>query len=193
MDNESGQSIENEEDDSDAQTPASHVPKFEGRSRTTNAIDDLSIGSTANTASTLRSRFIGDAAPTSIATGTTYSVASKSSNGKRQTETRENILISDRVEREKLTEDLLDLTKQLKGAQKNLHEGLAGERKDLHLTAQGLDKNVDEMDAAGKRMGTLRRMTEGKGWFGRMMLYAYIAGLWLLALIIVFVLPKLRF
>jgi hypothetical protein len=97
------------------------------------------------------------------------------------------------VEREKLTEDLLDLTKQLKGAQKNLHEGLAGERKDLRLTAQGLDKNVDEMDAAGKRMGTLRRMTEGKGWFGRMMLYAYIAGLWLLALIIVFVLPKLRF
>ena len=37
------------------------------------------------------------------------------------------------------------------------------------------------------------------GWFlficfwPRMMLYAYIAGLWVLALVIVFVLPKLRF
>jgi hypothetical protein len=49
------------------------------------------------------------------------------------------------------------------------------------------------MEAAGKRMGMLRRMTEGKGWFGRMMLYAWIAGLWVVAILLVFVGPKFRF
>jgi hypothetical protein len=90
-------------------------------------------------------------------------------------------------------DSLLALTRELKTAQTTFHDSLEGEKKHLGLATQGLDRNLDGIDAAGKRMGTLRRMTEGKGWFGRMMLYAYIAGLWVLALVIVFVLPKLRF
>jgi hypothetical protein len=42
-------------------------------------------------------------------------------------------------------------------------------------------------------MGTLRRMTEGKGWWDRIKLYGMIAGLWLIAFLIVFVGPKIRF
>jgi hypothetical protein len=49
------------------------------------------------------------------------------------------------------------------------------------------------MDAASRRMGTLRKMTEGKGWFARMKLYGLIFGLWLVAFLIVFVGPKIRF
>lgn len=58
---------------------------------------------------------------------------------------------------------------------------------------QGLDKNVTGMDAAGRRMGMLRRMTEGRGWWGRMLMYAWIIGLWLVAVFIVYLGPKLRF
>lgn len=60
-------------------------------------------------------------------------------------------------------------------------------------TAEGLEKNAQGMDAAGRRMGTLRRMSEGKGWWGRMMLYAWIGGLWVAAIMLVFVGPKFRF
>jgi hypothetical protein len=49
------------------------------------------------------------------------------------------------------------------------------------------------MEVAGKRMGTLTRMAEGKGWLGRAMMYLWIFGLWIVALVIVFVGPKLRF
>jgi hypothetical protein len=49
------------------------------------------------------------------------------------------------------------------------------------------------MEAAGKRMGLLKRMSEGKGWWGRIMLYAWIGGLWVVAILLVFVGPKLRF
>ena len=49
------------------------------------------------------------------------------------------------------------------------------------------------MEAAGNRMGALRRMTEGKGWWGRIRLYAIIAALWVAAFLLVFVGPKLRF
>jgi len=63
----------------------------------------------------------------------------------------------------------------------------------MDRAVRGLDKNTTGMEAAGKRMGLLKRMSEGKGWWGRMMLYAWIAGLWVVAILLVFVGPKLRF
>jgi len=36
-------------------------------------------------------------------------------------------------------------------------------------------------------------MTEGKGWWGRMILYAWVYGLMLSLVLLVFVMPKLRF
>jgi len=38
----------------------------------------------------------------------------------------------------------------------------------------------------------LSRMSEGRWWWGRMVLYAGIFGLWVVMLLLVFVAPKLR-
>jgi len=42
-------------------------------------------------------------------------------------------------------------------------------------------------------MGMLRKMSEGQGWWGRIKLYAFIFGLWVVCFLVVFVGPKLRF
>ena len=49
------------------------------------------------------------------------------------------------------------------------------------------------MEAAEKRMGMLRRMSEGRGLWGRLLMYVWIVGLMVLALVVVFITPKLRF
>ena len=69
---------------------------------------------------------------------------------------------------------------------------LEDEKGILDRAAQGLDKNELGMEAAQRRMGYLRTMTEGRGWWGRMLMYAYIAGLMALACVIVFVLPRIN-
>lgn len=81
----------------------------------------------------------------------------------------------------------------LKESSKAFATSLDDEKEILDHANQGMDKNVSGLDAAGKRMGMLRSMSEGKGWWGRIMLYAWIAGLWVVALLVVFVMPKLRF
>lgn len=92
-----------------------------------------------------------------------------------------------------LTGSLLSLATSLKNSSLAISSSLALDAETLSRATEGLDRNTTGMDAAGKRMGLLKRMTEGKGWWGRMMLYAWIGGLWILALAIVFVMPKLRF
>ncbi|MCJ1456271.1 hypothetical protein MMC28_006631 [Mycoblastus sanguinarius] len=92
-----------------------------------------------------------------------------------------------------LTTSLLTLAQALKASSTQFSESLATDTETLNRTTEGLDKNTTGMEAAGKRMGLLKRMSEGKGWWGRMMLYAWIAGLWVLAVGVVFVGPKLRF
>ncbi|EDU42891.1 synaptobrevin [Pyrenophora tritici-repentis] len=105
----------------------------------------------------------------------------------------EALLSHERTEQESLTANLLDMAKQLK--QQSIHFGntLEGDKSIVDRTLAGLDKNTLNMDAASRTMGTLRRMTEGKGWWDRMKLYAMIAGLWLIAFLIVFIGPKIRF
>ena len=57
----------------------------------------------------------------------------------------------------------------------------------------GLDATDRGMEAAGRRMGALARMAEGKGWWGRMMLFAVVYGM-MAGLVLMFLfLPKLRF
>ena len=70
---------------------------------------------------------------------------------------------------------------------------LAAEKEVLKSAESGLEKNELGMEKAGRGMGMLRRMTEGQGWWGRIKLYALIAGLWLVAFLLVFLGPKLRF
>ena len=92
-----------------------------------------------------------------------------------------------------LTGSLLALAQSLKASSTQFSDSLTADDEALKRATEGLDKNETGMDAASRRMGMLRKMSEGQGWWGRMMLYAWIAGLWLVAILLVFVGPKLRF
>ncbi|KAL9629891.1 MAG: hypothetical protein Q9164_006676 [Protoblastenia rupestris] len=92
-----------------------------------------------------------------------------------------------------LTSSLLSLAKALKASSTQFSDSLAADDEALRRATEGLDKNERGLEAAGKRMGLLKRMSEGKGWWGRIMLYAWIGGLWVVAVLLVFVGPKLRF
>ncbi|KAJ6206565.1 hypothetical protein PSV09DRAFT_1195833 [Bipolaris maydis] len=103
----------------------------------------------------------------------------------------EALLSYERNEQETLTTSLLDMAKLLKQQSINFSNTLEDDKSVVDRALAGLDKNTLNMDAASRRMGTLRKMTEGKGWWDRMRLYGMIAGLWLIAFLIVFVGPKL--
>ncbi|PYI06886.1 hypothetical protein BO78DRAFT_396854 [Aspergillus sclerotiicarbonarius CBS 121057] len=105
----------------------------------------------------------------------------------------EDTLSSHRAEQEDLTSSLLALASQLKSSSQAFHSSLEAEKSVLARAVDGLDRTTGNMQSAERRMGMLRRMTEGKGWWGRMMLYAWIFGLWVVAILIVFLGPKLRF
>jgi hypothetical protein len=81
----------------------------------------------------------------------------------------------------------------LKASSQAFSSSLESEKTVLDSATSGLDKNELGLEAAQRRMGLLRRMSEGKGWWGRMVMYAWIALLMVIAVIIVFVLPKFRF
>ncbi|KAJ5493846.1 hypothetical protein N7463_009933 [Penicillium fimorum] len=105
----------------------------------------------------------------------------------------ETELSAHRMEQEDLTSSLLTLASQLKSSSQSFQSTLEGEKSALDRAVSGIDRTSTTMEAAGKRMGMLRKMTEGKGLWGRMMLYAWIFGLWVVAILIVYVGPKLRF
>ncbi|EAS31340.3 uncharacterized protein CIMG_06819, partial [Coccidioides immitis RS] len=105
----------------------------------------------------------------------------------------ETTLTNSRLEQDTLTESLLSLASQLKASSKSFQTHLESEKSVLSRATEGLDRNTTGLEAAGKRMGALRRMTEGRGWWGRVLMYLWIFGLWIVAVLIVFVGPKLRF
>jgi hypothetical protein len=110
-----------------------------------------------------------------------------------ETQSKEHSLSAHRHEQEDLTTSLLTLASQLKTSSQSFQSGLEAEKSVLARAVDGIDRTATNMEAAEKRMGLLRRMTEGKGWWGRMMLYAWIVAGWVLAILIVFAGPKLRF
>lgn len=105
----------------------------------------------------------------------------------------EALLSHNRNEQEQLSASLLEMAKQLK--QQSIHFGntLENDQSVLDRAVSSLDKNTSNMDAASQRMGTLRRMTEGKGWWDRIKLWAMIGVLWVACFLVVFLLPKIRF
>ena len=105
----------------------------------------------------------------------------------------EAILSHNRTEQENLTDSLLDMARQLKQQSLQFGSTLEADKGVVGRTVQNLDRSALGMEAAGRRMGALRRMTEGKGWWDRMKLYALIFGLWMVAFLITFVGPKIRF
>ncbi|OBT70298.1 hypothetical protein VE03_00066 [Pseudogymnoascus sp. 23342-1-I1] len=98
-----------------------------------------------------------------------------------------------RAEQEELTTSLLSMAQALKASSQSFSQTLESEKETVDRAGEGLDRNVTGMEAASKRMGYLRKMSEGKGWWGRMMLYAWIFGLMFAAFFIVAFMPKLRF
>ena len=143
-------------------------------------------GSFADTTSNLRARHGSSAAEHDTATTT-------SSQQHPDLSTTEKLFSHNRSEQEDLTSSLLNMAQALKESSKAFSSTLDSEKSILDRTGEGLEKNTSGMQAAEQRMGTLRRMTEGRGWWGRMLMYAWIAGLMIIALVIVGFLPKLRF
>lgn len=92
-----------------------------------------------------------------------------------------------------LTQSLVSLATTLKTSSQAFSAALDADTAALRNATDALDKNTSSMETASKNMGLLKRMSEGKGWWGRMMLYAWIGGLWVVAILLVFVGPKLRF
>jgi hypothetical protein len=137
--------------------------------------------------STLRNRHNTQESPKETATATGRNTSPN------KLESTEQALTSDRMEQEDLTSSLLSLASQLKASSHSFQSTLENEKSVLDRAVTGIDKTSTTMEAAGQRMGMLRKMSEGKGWWGRMMLYAWIFALWLVAVLIVFVGPKLRF
>ncbi|KAL6715488.1 hypothetical protein ACLMJK_006449 [Lecanora helva] len=104
-----------------------------------------------------------------------------------------SLLENNDTESANLTSSLVSLAQALKAQSTQFSASLATDTETLNRASEGLDKNTTGMEAAGQRMGLLKRMSEGKGWWGRIMLYAWIAGLWVFAILLVFAGPKLRF
>lgn len=105
----------------------------------------------------------------------------------------ETMMSHNRTEQEALTTGLLGLASALKQSSINFSSSLEAERDVMKRAEGGLDKSAQGMEAAEKKMGALRRMSEGQGWWGRIKLYAFIFGLWVACFLLVFVGPKLRF
>ncbi|KNG81555.1 synaptobrevin [Aspergillus nomiae NRRL 13137] len=146
--------------------------------------------------STLRNRHNGPTDLPATATGSSlheYNTAQQSSSSTAKIQSTEETLDTHRREQEDITNSLLSLATQLKSSSQAFQSSLESEKSVLARAVEGLDRTTGNMEAAERRMGMLRRMTEGKGWWGRMMLYAWIFGLWVVAVLIVFIGPKLRF
>jgi hypothetical protein len=94
---------------------------------------------------------------------------------------------------EALTSSMVSLAAQLKQQARAFQFGLEQDKGLLGRAIEGLEGNVTGLDVASRSMQTLKRMSEGEGWWGRMKLYAMIFAMWVFAILLVFVMPKLRF
>lgn len=109
------------------------------------------------------------------------------------TATAEAILDQQRTEQDALSESILKMAGALKASSHKFSSTLEADKEAVGRAGDGMSKTEQSMEAARGRMGTLRKMTEGKGWWGRMLLYAWVYGLMLMLVLLVFVFPKLRF
>jgi hypothetical protein len=138
-----------------------------------------------STAKTTSSHTSSSFTTTTTGTGTTPSTSTSDPT---------TLLRTDRLTQSTLTDSLLTLATQLKTQSLNLSTTLQTTDKTyLDRALAGLDSNVAGLESASKKMGLLKRMSEGEGWWGRIMLYLWIWGLWLVAVGLVFLGPKLRF
>lgn len=127
--------------------------------------------------------------PSSPTTATTTTTATATATAAEKT-----LLHTDRLTQTSLTDSLLTLARELKSQSESLNTTLhTTDKSYLDRALAGLDSNVSGLEAASRKMGLLKRMSEGQGWWGRIMLYLWIWGLWAVAVLLVFVGPKFRF
>jgi hypothetical protein len=197
-DSESDASVDSEEEDED--NFPSYAPRVQadaGRDVTTTGGEgnEALMNAAENFTAQMRRRGKGeDAAGAQTASGNSLFAGNPSAKiGDSNLPKTEAMLSHNRSEQESLTESLYEMAKQLKQQSVHFGQTLEGDKGILDRALSGLDKNQMGMDAASQKMGTLRKMTEGKGFFARMKLYVIIFGLWVIAFLIVFVGPKIRF
>jgi len=130
---------------------------------------------------------------TIVANTSTSTSTSKNSQTSTNQPSTESLLESQQLEQSTIQSSLLTLSKALKQSNINFAQTLEAEKSILDRAFDGLDKNAKGMEVAESKMGVLRKMTEGKGWWGRIKLYLFIAGMWTVGFLLVFVGPKLRF
>jgi hypothetical protein len=196
-DTESDASMDSDEEDED-QFP-SYAPRVQadaGRDVTTSSEgNEALLNAAENFTSSIRRRGKAEEAQGAQAASGNSLFPSKGSTttGDPNLPQTEALMSHNRNEQETLTSSLLEMAKQLKQQSVHFGQTLEGDKGILDRAVSGLGGNQLGMDAASRRMGTLRKMTEGRGWFARMKLYGLIFGLWLVAFLIVFVGPKIRF
>lgn len=166
---------------------------------------ETTMRAAANLESTLRSRRLRQEQATGANTSATgrdsgtYSQSQpsaipfqpKSTTASRSTN--ETLLSHHSSEQEDISGALLSLATALKQSTVSFADSLTASNPIVDQATSALDKSSGGMEAAQKRMGMLRRMTEGKGRWGRLILYAWVGGLWIVLILIMFVMPKLRF
>ncbi|KAF5027869.1 hypothetical protein F66182_10 [Fusarium sp. NRRL 66182] len=129
----------------------------------------------------------------STARAALFANRSKPSTPQTSTATAEALLDRQRAEQDALSESILQMAGALKSSSQRFSSTLEADKEVLGRAGEGMDKTEVSMEAAKGRMGTLKRMTEGKGFIGRMILYAWVYGLMVVCILVVFVMPKLRF
>ncbi|RYP15214.1 hypothetical protein DL765_005853 [Monosporascus sp. GIB2] len=178
--------------------PGSIDPPIRTQSPPSTIPPEPQAAETTTTSQNLRSRGAASASQPAVTTAAGTTSARRELFGDRKapattTATTEAILDHHRAEQDRLTESLVRMATALKQSSRAFATSLEDERAVLDAAGEGLARGETGLEAATRRMGALRRMSEGRGWWGRMMLYAWIFGLAVLAVLIVFVLPKLRF
>jgi hypothetical protein len=189
LDKEDDSGDDDDDEDSELERAPSYAPALKGVSGGINTEPTAVEEAASNLASKVRSRK-GNAANEAAATSTG---ASYGFDEKDELVRRERALEADRKTQEGIKDDLYELAKQLRLSATGIGSQISSEKGILERATSALDISTSGLESAGKRLGSIRRLSEGRGWFGRMLLHAYIAGLWLLAFLIVFLLPKLRF
>ncbi|RDA90498.1 hypothetical protein CP533_3032 [Ophiocordyceps camponoti-saundersi (nom. inval.)] len=155
--------------------------------------DDDSIVSPSSPPPTQTTTSLRARSSHSTARAALFAGRSKPATPQTSTATAEAMLDRQRAEQDALSDSMLRMAGALRASSQRISSTLEADKEVLGRAGEGMNRTERGMEAARGRMGTLRRMTEGQGWWGRMMLYAWVYGLMLVLVLLVFVMPKLRF
>ncbi|ERS96992.1 uncharacterized protein SPSK_02573 [Sporothrix schenckii 1099-18] len=167
----------------DAPTTTAMTTRSRRRQQAKEAVDDAGIAGEADGATQTQ-----DTART-----TSASLFDRSGDGESAgVATEEAVLDHHRREQEVLSEDILRLAQALKEKSLLTSRMLEDDKDVVDRVGEGMNTTTDSLSAASRSMAVLSRMTEGKGWWGRMLLLGMVYGSMLALLLLFLFLPKLR-